>query len=319
MPQKSKAQIEQEKIMQESGLGREDVEILYQECGDRLVEIENDLMDIAENKIAPSPDFVNRLFRAFHTVKGGASHLLHDPMKNLSQAAENVLSQAREGVIPLDAALAEVLLAAVTRLQQMAADVDRYLQIDDRVELASLKAALQPDKPAGLVLHLDAEPARTSSPPAPAINSAVSPRRLKALVVEDELTYRLLLQDLLSHHGDCHVAVNGREAVDAFRAALLAGKGYDLICMDIRMPVMNGDDAVGHIREIEEAHGIFSSDGVKILMTTSIQDVRTVTASFKALCDAYLFKPIDRAELDGHLRAFRLLPASGARRAAMAS
>ncbi|MGC1159673.1 MAG: hypothetical protein WA891_17925 [Acidobacteriaceae bacterium] len=42
-------------------------------------------------------------------------------------------------------------------------------------------------------------------------------------------------------------------------------------------------------------------------MTTSIQDVRTVATSFKALCDSYLFKPIDGAELEGHLRAFGLI------------
>ena len=52
---KSQAQIEQEQIMEAAGLGREDLEVLYEECGDKLVEVENDLMDIAEDKIYPSP------------------------------------------------------------------------------------------------------------------------------------------------------------------------------------------------------------------------------------------------------------------------
>jgi two-component system chemotaxis response regulator CheY len=299
MPQKSKAQIEQERIMEAAGLVREDLEVLYEECSDKLVEVENDLMDIVEKKTTPSPDFINRVFRAFHTVKGAAGHLLHDPMKNLSQAAENVLSQVRENKIGLDIVLADVLLAAVARLRAMAADVDRCLEIDDRVELENLKAALQSEKPASLV----------SAPAAvPATEETVGlSHRLRVLVVEDELTSCLILQDFLSQYGDCHVAVNGSEAVEAFRCALLARKGYDLICMDIRMPVMDGADAVRRIRALEEASGTLSSQGVKIFMTTSIQDVRTVTTSFKALCDAYLFKPIDRAELDTHLRAFRLL------------
>ena len=312
MPQKSNAQIEQEKIMEASGLGREDLEILYEECRDKLVEVENDLMDIAEGKATPSPDFINRVFRAFHTVKGAASHLVHDPMKNLSQAAENVLSQVREGKTPLNSALAEVLLGAVTRLQAMAADMDRHLEIDDHLELDHLKAALQPEKPAGVALNLAAEPA-------PPKNSADPSPRLRALVVEDELTSRLILQDLLSQYGDCHVAVNGSEAVDAFRSALLARKPYDLICMDIRMPVMDGTDALRHIRAIEEADRIFSSDGVKIFMTTSVQDIRTITTAFKSLCDSYLFKPIDRAELDEHLRAFRLIAPHQTNRLDMAS
>src|SRR5580698_8303605 len=132
--------------MEAAGLGREDLQVLYEECGDQLVEVENDLMDIAEDKINPSLDFINRVFRAFHTVKVAASHLLRGPMKNLTQAAESVLSQVREGKLELSVAVAEVLLGAVTRLQAMAADVDRRLEIDDRAELASLKAVLKPEK-----------------------------------------------------------------------------------------------------------------------------------------------------------------------------
>jgi two-component system chemotaxis response regulator CheY len=316
MQTKTSAQIEQEHMIEAAGLLRDDLVALYEDCTANLVEAENALLDIAEKKAAASSDLVNRIFRAFHSVKGAACHLLHEPMKNLSQAAENVLSQVRESQvreekIELDPALAEILLSAVTRLKEMAADVDRLLVIDCHIELASLNAVLNPAKPTGFPLHLvdksNKSPAPTGSEP---------PTPIKALVVEDELTSRIILQDLLSKYGYCHVAVNGKEAVEAFRSALVAGKGYNLICMDIRMPVMDGTDAVRQIRFIEEAHGIYSSEGVKIFMTTSIHDVRTIARSFKALCDTYLFKPIDATELNGHLRAFRLIP-SLARRPAM--
>jgi two-component system chemotaxis response regulator CheY len=124
---------------------------------------------------------------------------------------------------------------------------------------------------------------------------------------EDELTSRLILQDLLSKYGDCHVAVNGFEAVAAFRSALQSRKGYDLICMDVRMPVMDGTEAVQQIRSIEEHTGILLSNAVKIFMTTSIQDIKTVATSFKALCDTYLIKPVEGARLNEHMRAFGLL------------
>ncbi len=237
MQQKSKAQLEQERLMEASGLVREDLVVLYEECRDKLAEVESDLMDVVENKVAVSPESINRVFRAIHTVKGAACHLVHEPMKNLSQAAENVLSQARDGAIELSSAIVEALLAAVARLEEMACDVDRRMDIDDHVELSSLKAVLKPERIAA-VRDLDGR------------SSAQAP--LRALVVEDELTSRLILQDLLSKHGICHVAVNGAEAVEAFRSSLLSGQRYDLICMDIRMPVMDGTEAVRHIRWLEE-------------------------------------------------------------------
>lgn len=295
MEQKSKAQIEQERLMEASGLLHEDLEVLYEECRDKLAQVESDLMDVAEKKVAVSPEFINRVFRAIHTVKGAACHLVHEPMKDLSQAAENVLSQAREGAIELNSAIAEVLLVAVARLEEMACDVDRRMDIDDHVELEHLKAALKPERTAAS-RDFDGR----SSVQAP----------LRALVVEDELTSRLILQDLLSKYGVCHVAVNGAEAVEAFRSSLLSGQRYDLICMDIRMPVMDGTEAVRHIRWLEEQRGIYSSDGVKIFMTTSIRDVKTITKAFKELCDGYLFKPIDGAELEENLADFRLISAA---------
>jgi two-component system chemotaxis response regulator CheY len=116
-----------------------------------------------------------------------------------------------------------------------------------------------------------------------------------------------LLQSLLSPFGDCHIAVNGREAVAAFRAAQEKGQGYDLICMDIMMPEMDGQTAVREIRALEENRGKLSTYGVKIIMTTALDDVKNVVESFRALCDAYLFKPIDSEKLLAHVRGFHLV------------
>ena len=97
---------------------------------------------------------------------------------------------------------------------------------------------------------------------------------MRTLIVEDDFTSRLLLQTLLSPYGDCHIAVNGREAVAAFRASQESGEHYDLICMDIMMPEMDGQAAIRAIRSIEEAGGTLSSSGVKIIMTTAVDDVK---------------------------------------------
>jgi two-component system chemotaxis response regulator CheY len=130
---------------------------------------------------------------------------------------------------------------------------------------------------------------------------------LRMLIVEDNFTSRLLLQAFLSQYGDCHLAVNGKEAVEAFRLAYGNGSPYDLTCMDILMPEMDGKQAVRSVREIEEAHGVLSDQGAKIIMTTAVDDVKDVMESFGALCDAYLFKPIDTRVLLGHLKSFKLV------------
>jgi two-component system, chemotaxis family, chemotaxis protein CheY len=116
---------------------------------------------------------------------------------------------------------------------------------------------------------------------------------MRTLVVEDDFTSRLLLQSFLSQYGECHIAVNGMEAVAAFRSGQNSGQNYDLICMDIMMPEMDGQTAISEIRAIEEAQGTLSTNGVKIIMTTAVDDVKSVVKSFKSLCDAYVFKPID--------------------------
>ena len=124
---------------------------------------------------------------------------------------------------------------------------------------------------------------------------------MKTLVVEDDFTSRLLLQELLKGYGASHVAVNGKEAVEAARIALEAGEPYDLICLDIMMPEMDGHAALKEIRAMETARGITSTHGVKIIMTTAVDDTKDVMSAFYELCDAYIFKPIERARLRDEL------------------
>jgi two-component system, chemotaxis family, chemotaxis protein CheY len=130
---------------------------------------------------------------------------------------------------------------------------------------------------------------------------------MKTLVVEDDFTSRLLLQTFLTRYGECHLAVNGKEAVAAFQMAIDHRSPYDLICMDILMPEMDGREAAKQVRALEEARGIISTRGVKISMTTGVNDMKEVIRSFQTLCDAYIFKPIDTGELLRHLQSFRLV------------
>lgn len=130
---------------------------------------------------------------------------------------------------------------------------------------------------------------------------------MKTLIVEDDFTCRLILQTFLSRYGECHIAVNGNEAVSAFQMATHDKEPYDLICMDIMMPEMDGQEAVKQVRALEEACDIFSHRGVKIIMTTAVADIKEVMESFRDLCDAYLFKPVNLAMLLDHLKSLGLV------------
>jgi two-component system, chemotaxis family, chemotaxis protein CheY len=134
---------------------------------------------------------------------------------------------------------------------------------------------------------------------------------MKTLIVEDEFTSRLLLQHILAPYGECHTAVTGKEGVYAFHVALEAGQPYDLVCLDIKMPEMDGHKALQEMRAMEAAKGILPPNGTKIVMTTAVASEKNVVAAYREHCDGYLIKPIDKAKLLALLEQLKVLKQEG--------
>ena len=130
---------------------------------------------------------------------------------------------------------------------------------------------------------------------------------MKVLIVEDEFVGRVFLQEVLSQYGRCDIAINGTEALDLFKLAMKQNEPYDLICLDIMMPNMDGQQVLKEIRRIEEQDGIMGLAGVKIIMTTALGDLSNIKTAFKEQCDAYLVKPIIKEKLMGTIREFGLI------------
>jgi two-component system chemotaxis response regulator CheY len=131
---------------------------------------------------------------------------------------------------------------------------------------------------------------------------------MKCLIVEDDFISRRVLQELLSSHCECDIAVNGDEAVTSFRMAHESKRPYDLICMDIMMPGVDGNEALKRIRQLEKEMGVPPNIEVKVIMTTAMDDPKTVIDSFyRGGATSYLVKPISKQKLVRELRSFGLI------------
>lgn len=128
---------------------------------------------------------------------------------------------------------------------------------------------------------------------------------MKTLIVEDDFMSRKLMLAFLTPLGECDIATNGIEAVEAFMLAADAGQHYDLITLDVMMPEMSGQEALKRIRAIEEDRGLASA---KIIMTTALKDADNILEAFSSQCDGYLVKPIEQSRLLALLREQDLLP-----------
>ena len=130
---------------------------------------------------------------------------------------------------------------------------------------------------------------------------------MRVLIAEDDFTSRKYMLRFLSKYGECDITVDGAEAVEAFTMGLEANERYDLVCLDIMMPEMDGYQALKKIREIEKEHSIPEDKAVKIIMTTALSEGRNVTKAFNLGCTAYAGKPIDQDKFESVLRKFELI------------
>ena len=130
---------------------------------------------------------------------------------------------------------------------------------------------------------------------------------MRALVVDDELVGRILMRKLLADHAECDMVVNGREALEAFRLAWSENTPYDLVCLDIMMPEMDGHETLKAIRAYEEERGIFGDKRAKVIMITAKEDSKSVLSSFKEGCEGYLVKPVTKKGVLAQLRELGLV------------
>ena len=114
--------------------------------------------------------------------------------------------------------------------------------------------------------------------------------KIKTLVIDDQIVIRKHIELLLADFCDCTVATDGNKGCEIFEQALRDNEPFELITLDIEMPVMDGHETLAKIRRFEEQNGIFGLEGVKVVMTTSLKDSQHIFSAFKEGCEAYVKK-----------------------------
>uniref|UniRef100_UPI0040564128 response regulator n=1 Tax=Agathobacter sp. TaxID=2021311 RepID=UPI0040564128 len=125
---------------------------------------------------------------------------------------------------------------------------------------------------------------------------------MRILLAEDDFITRKFMSGFLAQYGKCDETVDGLEAVDVFLMALEEGNPYDLVCLDIMMPVMDGYQALVNIRNLEKEHNVAPENAVKVVMTTALSDEENIQKAFELGCTIYSGKPVDKEGFEEALK-----------------
>ncbi len=123
-----------------------------------------------------------------------------------------------------------------------------------------ISASSEPDGGAAFTLLLPR--ARAAEPPPDPKPERIIPGQGRILVMDDEQTVRLVLGEMLRFLGyDPAFAVDGAEAIDAYKTAMREGRPFNAVIMDLTIPGgMGGLEAIGRLREIDpQVRAIVSS------------------------------------------------------------
>jgi two-component system chemotaxis response regulator CheY len=127
---------------------------------------------------------------------------------------------------------------------------------------------------------------------------------MRCLIVDDDELGRMMLEVFMEEFGTCDTAENGKVAIDLYEKAATEGNPYDLICLDIIMPVMDGRATLHNLREMEKLRGLRS----KVFMISACNTPKDIEdAFFEGDCDDYVVKPFQRELISQMLERHKLI------------
>ncbi len=129
---------------------------------------------------------------------------------------------------------------------------------------------------------------------------------MKVLIAEDDMASGKFLSKLLAKYGEVVLTRDGIEAVDAFVKEVSSGSKFDLVCLDIMMPKIDGYKALASIRDAERKLGISRAKRCKIVMISALDEGFDADYASDDY-DDYICKPIDIMKFDAIIRKLGVL------------
>ena len=179
-----------------------------------------------------------------------------------------------------------------------AADLNQHI---DHIKNAGISGYIvKPVKRTDLLTQLEStreSVASTDKAPGPSAAESDDLAPLKILLVEDNPDNRLLIKAYLKKMPwELDEAENGQVAVDKFQSS-----DYDIVLMDVQMPVMDGHEATRSIRAWENDNG---QDQTPIISLTAHAFKEEIDRCLEAGCNTHLSKPVKKATLISTIQEF---------------
>ena len=240
------------------------IQFLVEECETKSSVYAKYRFLVSDNGMGMSADFKDTIFDAFTRAESSMTNKIQGT--GLGMAITKNLVEAMGGTIDVESELGQGSCFEV--LIDLRIAEDRFVSSAEQAEK---------DEPAGNVL-----------------------KGMRFLCAEDnELNAEILMELLKIEGAECTICENGKRVLEAFEQS--APGDYDMILMDVQMPVMNGYEATKAIRR--SSHELAKT--IPIIAMTANAFSEDIQHSLAAGMNAHVSKPIEMKVLEKTIRSIK--------------
>ena len=240
------------------------IQFLVEECETKSSVYAKYRFLVSDNGMGMSADFKDTIFDAFTRAESSMTNKIQGT--GLGMAITKNLVEAMGGTIDVESELGQGSCFEV--LIDLRIAEDRFVSSAEQAEK---------DEPAGNVL-----------------------KEMRFLCAEDnELNAEILMELLKIEGAECTICENGKRVLEAFEQS--APEDYDMILMDVQMPVMNGYEATKAIRR--SSHELAKT--IPIIAMTANAFSEDIQHSLAAGMNAHVSKPVEMKVLEKTIRSIK--------------